>query len=47
VLSRGVPYHHRGADRFDRLRPEQQARDHARRLAAPGYDVILTPVPAA
>jgi transposase len=47
VLSRGVPYHDLGADHFDRLRPEQQARYHARRLAELGYQVTVTPVSAA
>jgi transposase len=44
VLTRGVPYEDLGADYFDRLRPEQQARYHARRLAELGFDVTYEPV---
>jgi transposase len=47
VLTRGVPYDDLGADYFDRLRPEQQARYHARRLAELGFDVTLEPIAAA
>lgn len=47
VLTRGVPYDDLGADHFDRLRPEQQARYHARRLAELGFDVTLEPIAAA
>jgi len=47
VLTRGVPYDDLGADYFDRLRPEQQARYHARRLAELGFDVTLNPIAAA
>ena len=47
VLTRGVPYEDLGADHFDRLRPEQQARYHARRLAELGFDVTLEPFAAA
>jgi len=47
VLTRGVPYEDIGADHFDRLRPEQQARYHARRLAELGFDVTLEPIAAA
>jgi len=47
VLTRGGPYEDLGADSFDRLRPEQQARYHARRLAERGFDVTLEPIAAA
>jgi transposase len=47
VLTRGVPYEDLGADYFDRLRPEQHARYHARRLAELGFNVTLEPSAAA
>ncbi len=47
VLTRDEPYRDLGGDYFDRRKPEQQAHYHARRLAELGYDVTLTPVPAA
>jgi transposase len=47
VLTRGVPYEDLGAGSFDRLKPDQQARYHARRLAELGFDVTVQPVSAA
>jgi transposase len=47
VLTRGVPYDDLGSDYFDQRKPAHQARYYARRLAELGYDVTLTPVPAA
>jgi transposase len=47
VLTRGVPYADPGAEYFDRLRPEQHARYHARRLAELGFNVTLEPIAAA
>jgi transposase len=47
VLTRGVPFEDPGADYFDRLRPEQHARYHARRLAELGFNVTLEPIAAA
>jgi transposase len=47
VLTRGVPYEDPGAAYFDRLRPEQHARYHARRLAELGFNVTLEPIAAA
>jgi transposase len=47
VLTRGVPYTDLGADYVDRLRPADQARYHARRLAELGFDVSYQPVSAA
>jgi transposase len=47
LLSRGVLYEELGADYFDRLRPEQHARYHVRRLAELGYTVTIEPIEAA
>jgi transposase len=47
VLSRGVFYEDLGADYFDRLRPEQHARYHVRRLAELGFTVTIEPIEAA
>jgi transposase len=47
VLTRRVPYQNPGADYFDRLKPDHQARYYARRLAELGFDVTYEPVSAA
>jgi len=47
VLARETPYQDLGADHVDRLKPEQHARYHARRLAELGYHVTLEPIAAA
>jgi transposase len=47
MLTRHEPYHDLGADYFERRNPEQLARRLVRQGAKLGYQVTLTPIPAA